>query len=204
MAKMFSVNFNGKTASYNFDKVDRDRLYGYIETEVLDDRGRKCELATLCSDGHTVVGKGDTGFAMLAPSGEWRERSKLRPVDPDGKPIVPVPSTFDAPVVLEQKASIDDYLRHNIHLVYQLSTLDDDSALRAELAGGTIFQFPFSYRGGLQANAGFLLQGADGNLFLLVGAAPSYAYVGLKQTAGLVTDETTDDEDDDALDFSMM
>lgn len=56
---------------------------------------------------------------------------------------------------------MDEYLSHNIRSVYQLETEDDIGSLVHELEKGTIFSFPYSYRGGLDADAGFLLMGSD-------------------------------------------
>src|SRR5207249_9928381 len=122
-----------------------------------------------------------------------------------GKEIVPAKSTFDAPVALERQATIDEYLSHNIHLIYRLHPSGDHPALLQELRKGAIFQFPFSYRGGVEASAGFLLLGSDGNAFLCVGTPTAIAFVGLKAAAAVVADETeapTDDEE--ALDFSLV
>lgn len=205
MAKPLTVVFRGETANLELEKVERSKLYGYVDTEVVDDAGRPCELATLIADGHSIVGKGGTALAYLSPDGHWRKKSDLTAVDVRGRVIEPVKSTFDAPVFLEATASIDEYLSHNIHLIYRMTPEAAAPALTAELAAGTIFRFPFSYRGGLEASAGFLLTGSDGNIFLCVGKPTSADFVDLKATAAVVpqTDETIV-EDDDALDFSLV
>lgn len=78
-------------------------------------------------------------------------------------------------------ATFDEYLRHNIRLVYQLSTDKDLTDLIAELSRGTVFRFSYSYRGGLEADAGFLLQGEDGNVYLAVGSPTRVEFIGLQQ-----------------------
>ena len=203
MSKPLLVQYKGSPVPLNLEKVDRSRLYGYVDTEVFDDQGRRCEVATLNGDGHTVVGRGGTALAQLSPAGLWRGKAELKPIDPRGNVVTPVKSSFDAPIVLEQQATIDDYLAHNIHLVYRLSTEGDASPLGDELRNGTIYTFPFSYRGGLEASAGFLLAGADGNLFLAVGSAPSFQFIGLKQPAAIAEDEPAAEEEE-AMDFGMM
>ena len=105
----------------------------------------------------------------------------------------------------DRQATIDEYLSHNIHLIYRLHPSGDHPALVQELQKGAIFMFPFSYRGGVEASAGFLLLGSDGNAFLCVGTPTAIAFVGLKAAAAVVADETeapTDDEE--ALDFSLV
>ena len=70
--------------------------------------------------------------------------------------------------------------------------------------GGAIFKFAFSYRGGSNADPAFLLKGADGTVWMMVGNENNLNFVGLAQTAGLASaDEVADSESDD-LDFDMM
>ncbi len=133
------------------------------------------------------------------------EKAALQAVDPEGKVVTPVKSSFDAPIVLDKVASVDDYLAHNIHLLYKLDIDGDAPALLEDLRGGAIFTFPFSYRGGLEANAGFLLMGADGNVFLAVGSTPRFDFVGLNQPAPVADDDDADDEEEEAgFDFGML
>jgi len=205
MAKQLTVNFKGIECNLGLEKVDRTKLYGYVDTEVHDEHGQLCELATLSGDGNTLIGRGGTAMATLSPNGLWRQKSSLKAVDPQGAVITPVKSTFEAPVVLDKTATIDDYLAHNIHLVYLLEPEGDSAELLEELRQGTIFSFPFSYRGGLEAYAGFLLMAADGNPFLVAGSMPSLTFVGLNQPAAVAEDEPEAEEEDDAgFDFGMM
>ena len=204
MAKPLSIEFQGQPVEFTLGKVDRTKLYGYLETEVLDEAGRRCELATLAGDGHSVVGKGGTALAYLSADGLWEKKGGLKPVDVHGNTITPVKSTFDAPVRLEDKADIDDYLSHNIHLVYHLTPQTECPALAAELRTGTIFRFPFSYRGGLEASAGFLLLGSDGNVFLCVGTPTAIEFVGLDAPGPAVAEDEAAAEDDGDLDFNLV
>ncbi len=206
MAKQLIVEFDGEEIPLELQKIDRTKLYGYVENEVLDDAGKKCELVTICGDGHTLAGKGGTALAYLSPQGQWCEKADLQPIGSNGQPIIPVKSSFDAPVPLTNTATPDDLLSHNIHLVYQLTSEAQHPKLLAELKQGTIYTFPFSYRGGLEADVAFLLIGADGNLFMLVGKPTALEFVGLQQAAAAVADDAADttDETEDLLDFSMV
>jgi hypothetical protein len=205
MAKPLVVDLNGQTVNLTLSKVERSKLYGYVETEVVDEAGKSCELATLTGDGHSIVGKGGTASAYLSPNGYWRKKAELKPVDLHGKLIAPVNSTFDAPVSLDKRATVDEYLSHNIHTIYCLTPEAEHEGLKKELAGGAIFHFAFSYRGGLEASAGFLLQGSDGNMFLCVGVPTAVEFVGLKAAAAVVPeDDNTAAEDEDMLDFSLV
>jgi hypothetical protein len=202
MAKPLVFHFGGKELSFNLNKVDRAALYGHKEVEVLDEGGNVCELATLADDGRTVVGRGGTAIGYLSADHEWCEKAKLKPVDLEGNAITSVGSSFAAPIALDQQASVDDYLDHKIRLVYHLTSENDVSHLAEELNHGTIFAFPYSYRGGLQADAGFLLA-SDGKVFLAVGNRMEMQFLGLQQAAPLTEDDSDDDETD-LMDFDMM
>ena len=202
MAKPLVFNFAGSELAFSLSKVDRSRLYGYKELEVLDEKGGKCELATLASDGQTIIGRGGTGLATFNADGLWCEKSQLKPVDLDGKEIQPVPSSYTAPIPLAKTATVDEYLQHNIRLVYQLASEGDVAPIRQPLAEGKIFKFPYSYRGGLEADAGFLLQGEDGNFFFVVGNPTKVEFTGLAQVSGV--EEESEAEEADLMDFDMI
>ncbi|MEQ8789702.1 MAG: hypothetical protein RIC55_25635 [Pirellulaceae bacterium] len=202
MAKPLVFQWGDVDLSLTLNKVDRSKLYGYKEVEVLDENGKPCELATLADDGRTVVGRGGTGLGSIDADGGWADKSQLLPVDLEGREIEPVASSFSAPIKLFETATPDEYLRHNIRLVYRLESEQDIESLREELARGTIFSFPYSYRGGLEADAGFLLLGADGHLFLAVGSPTSPEFIGLQQAAFLDEEDVADETD--LMDFDMI
>jgi len=203
MAKPLVFQFGDAEIAFQLSKVDRSKLYGFKEVEALDDEGQKCELATLAGDGRTVVPSGGTALGYVAVDGLWCDKGQLKPVDLDGKEITPVKSSFAEPVKLFETATVDQYLDHNIRSIYLLQCEGDAAALKEELTKGTIFTFPYSYRGGLEANAGFLLAGADGNLFLAIGTPTHLEYLSLQETAA--AEETALEETEEAeLDFEMI
>ena len=67
-------------------------------------------------------------------------------------------------------------------------------------AAGRIFCFPYSFRGGLECDAGFLLLAADGTPFIAIGCPTQLQFVGLEEVAAVSEDESEDEE----IDFSMM
>ncbi len=205
MAKPLVFEFRGHPVEVALEKIDRTKLYGYVEAEVQDETGKRCELATLIGDGHSIVGNGGSAIAYLSADGLWRTRSELRPIDVHDKPITPVKSSFDAPIPLADVATIDEFLSHNIHLLYHILPATEAPELLTELRAGTIFRFPFSYRGGVEASPAFLLLGADGNTFLCVGTPTAIEFIGPTATAPVVSDDKADaGEEEDALDFSLV
>jgi hypothetical protein len=203
MARALVLKFKDTDYSFFTEKVDRSKLYGFIDVEALDAKGRKCTLVTLADDGCTLVGSGGSAFASLDPDGNWLEKSSLKPVDIEGKPLTPVPSSYAAPTPLTKTVSIEEYLSHNIKGVYLMSCETDLGPLLAELKKGIIYSFPYSFRGGLEADVGFLLTSGDGSVFMAVGQPTNLHFVGLEQTAAL-TEETAEGEEEESMDFGMM
>ena len=205
MARTLDFTFAGETSACGLEKVDRRKLYGYVDSEVLDGADQKCELATLASDGRTIIPAGGIGLATFSPDGRWLDKSDLSAVDLEGNPIEPVESSFNAPIALEETASIEEYLSHNIRMVYALSAEDGISGkLLAELAAGKIFKFDFSYRGGLTADPSFLLEGKDGSVWMAVGSPTDIEFISYEQVGFAVPPDEDADEEDDGIDFGMM
>lgn len=207
MAQHLQFSFGGTEFACGISKVDRARLYGSIDTEVLDEEGRKCELATLAGDGKTLIPAGGTALASISPDGSWRVKEELTPVDLNGNPIASVQSTFKVTTELTEKATYEEFLSHNIRLLYLLETVTGKipDALMEELKGGTIYKFQFSYRGGLEADAAFLLAGEDGTPWMMVGKRTDISFIGFEQVAAAVQNEedANEDEDDGLMDFGV-
>lgn len=204
MAKPLVLRLAGTEIPLALTKVDRSDLYGYVETEALDTKGRKCISATLADDGQTLVGPGGSAFACLSPEGAWLDKGALKAVDAEGKPIVPVASSYSAPVEVTQTATVDDFLTYNIRSVYQVGAVEGGELgpLMARLKGGDILMFPYSYRGGLEPDTAFLLLAADGTPFLCIGNATRLDFVSFDQPAAV--EEEAPGEESEEIDFSMM
>lgn len=203
MPKPLVLRLDGGEFPLELTKVDRSDLYGYVETEALDAKGRRCLSATLADDGQTLVGPGGSAFACLSPEGKWLEKSALKAVDAEGNPITPVPSSYSAPVDVTKTVSVDEFLTYNIRSTYQVAAADgsDLGPLTTRLKNGEILSFPYSYRGGLEPDTAFLLLAADGTPFLCLGAATKLELVGFDQHAAVEEDSA---DDSDEIDFNMM
>lgn len=202
MAKPLIVQLDGIDLPLEMSRVERSDLYGYVETEALDSKGRKCFSASLADDGQTIIASGGSAFAKLSQDGKWLEKTEIKPVDAEGNPITPVASSYAAPVPLAKTATVEEYLSHNIRSVYQVSSEADLSPLMAKLKEGVIFTFPYSFRGGLEADAGFLLLAADGTPFVAVGNPTKLEFISFDQPAA-AEEEAPEGEGED-LDFGMM
>ena len=190
-------------------KVDRGKLYGSRSLETLDADGHRCNLATLASDGRTLIPNGGTAMAHLSPAGEWLEHDTLAAVDGEGHPLAKYPSSFEQPILLEETVDEDHLLEHSIRLTYALEPEGGlCGALASALAEGAIFTFPFSWRGGFDTDPAFLLQSEEGSAWLLIGDPNTIRLVGLEQAAacGPEAEEEPEAEGETGadLDFSML
>ncbi len=211
MANPLVFQLAGRTIKFDLAKVGRDKLYGYKEVEACDDQDRACQMVTLADDGQTVVGSGGIALAQLTADKRWCDKGSLRPVDANGQELAPVPSSFAAPIPLEHRVSTDTYLEHNIRAVYHLQAFQEGNQeadlqqLQQELNQGAVFTFPFSYRGGLTPDVGFLLTNAEGEPFLALGTPNDIRLIGLQETAEVADPESQESGDeDDLMDFDMI
>lgn len=204
MARPLVFQLGDREISLSLSKVDRSKLYGFKEVEALDESNEECDLATLAGDGCTLIGRGGTGLGWLDADGSWREKSELVPVDTDGDEIQPVPSSFDAPIKLFETATVEEYLEHNIRLVYGIDSDSDVTDLMDELGRGTIFKFAYSFRGGLEADAAFLLCNSDGQPMMTVGTPTKVEFVGMAAPATPPPAEDEEADDIEMMDFDMI
>lgn len=213
MAKPLVFQFGDKEYPLHLSKIDRSKLYGSKEVEVLDDNEELCELATLAEDGRTMIGKGGTGLGWLDADGRWCNKAELKPFNVDGDEIQPVKSSFNASIKLFETTTAEEYLQHNVRLVYSLSfegpsespdSANDLAELLEALQDGTIFKFPYSYRGGLEADTAFMLLNDEGELILAVGNPTDIFFIGIQASAAPESDETSGDAEDSLMDFDMI
>lgn len=211
MARPLIFQLGDDQVSLQMNKVDRTRLYGSKEQLVLDESEAPCELATLADDGQTLIGKGGTTIGWIDADGNWCDKSQLNPINADGEQVEPVASSFGTPIPLLKEVSVEDYLEHNIRLVYsmQLDEEEDEanpgfSKLTASLKEGSIFHFDYSFRGGLQADAAFLLANDEGEVMMAVGTRTKIEMVGLQSQADSVSSEEDEVVEEDSFDFGMI
>ncbi|MEE9322745.1 MAG: hypothetical protein V3U76_20045 [Granulosicoccus sp.] len=208
MARTLSFTHDGTTFDASLVKVDRDQLYGSVRVMTKDTDGKSCTVATLASDGKTLIPRGGTALGYVNTEGEWISRSELQPVDLSGEPLSEVPSSFDAAIVLEEAVDASVLLDHNVRLSYRLDVDDSlPNTLKTALQAGKIFRFGFSYRGGISHDPAFILNDGDANMWMLVAEANDVQFVSLEQAAicaGESIKDEIDNDDNDNLDFGML
>jgi len=209
MARTLSFSLNNTQFDAQIIKVDRTHLYGTVSIQTDDMDGKRCSVATLAVDGKTLIPKGGIALGYINPDGEWVSRDQLKPVDLSGEPVEEVESSFDAPIVLDTKSNVDEYLNHSVRLVYRLKPDNEfPGDLLSELNSGTLYKFGFSYRGGVGYDPAFVMSDEEDNIWMMITRENAVETVGLEQAAvcyGENLDNDSENEDnDDSIDFSML
>jgi hypothetical protein len=201
MAKLIQFVSPAFAFAANIEKVDRNKLYGWVDTKAYDAEGRMVRPATLIDDGRTIVPSG--GIALKLVDGEGREVSRrdLVAVTQHGALRNAIPSIFDREVELRSGLTIDDYLTLAVKSVYQLTLEQDSEPLHAALDAGQLFAFDFNYRTDYEADTAFIVKG-DGAVFAVVGTMIEFDYLTLAATAATLSDAAAEDEDE--IDFGML
>lgn len=203
MARPLILSLDGTEIAVSLIKIDREKLYGTVEIEAFDEKGREASLKVLAADGKTLIEKGGTALATVNEKGDSLDRSKLTPVDADGEKIEPVQSSFGEPNTLK-KATAEDYLSQIVKSVYLLQSFEgsDIGYLKDHLSADQIYSFPFSYRGGVEHDDAFVL-GANNEAFMVTGKKSNFEFLKLNQAAVLDSGEEEDVSADD-LDFDLL
>ena len=207
MARSITFTFSKNSFDCSLHKVDRAKLYGSRRIETLDMDGNECTLATLLDDGKTLVPSGGTALGYINPQGEWVSRKNITAIDYDGQPLETIPSSFEAGIVLDEQVSPEFFLDHSIRLTYQLLSDDLDEDFLSMIAHGAIFKTHFSYRGGIDPDPAFVMQGEDNTTWLLIGSINQVSYSKLEQAAVITATEQEDEGAEtsgDELDFGML
>lgn len=209
MPRSLSFIFDAQTLDCELIKVDRKQLYGSVSIETRDENDAVCEVATLASDGKTLIPKGGTALGYVNQDGEWVSRADLQPVDLQGEPVDEVESSFDNPIELSKTGTVEQFLNHSVRLSYRLKVADEfPDSFMEKLRAGTLFNFGFSYRGGVGHDPAFILADDSDNVWLLITEANDVQFVSLEQAAicagEAMTDEVEDGENDTSLDFGML
>lgn len=208
MPRSLTFNYKKKQFAAALIKVDRNQLYGSVRVLTQSAENERCTLATLAIDGKTLIPRGGTAMGYVNTDGEWITRKQLQPVNLLGERLTEVPSSFDNVIELKKTVSPETLLDHNVRLAYCLEadTGFPKSFINA-LKSGKLFQFGFSYRGGVDQDPAFVLTDEAEQIWMLVTSVNDIQYISLEQAALCGTnadDDSEDDDESDTLDFGML
>ncbi len=131
----------------------------------------------------------------------------IETIDMDGNKLEEVPSSFDARMSLNEEVLAEEFLNHSIRLTYALKSEAMDKTFLNAIEKGTIYKTYFSYRGGIDPDPSFVVQGEDKTIWLLIGEENRIEYSKLEQAAVIAATEQEDEGAEtsgDDLDFGML
>ena len=199
MAKELIFKLGDKDYNSSPVKIERKKIYGWTDTVATDRNGEVCVSAYLSPDDVLIIPSGGLKQATVDEDGRWLNKSELTAYDENGENVLPIlKSAFDAPILLNVKASINEFLDNDWESVYQLTNEELAAAV-----GNDIYKFEFSYRGGTNHNDGYLINTPAG-LFLFAGDQQTFAMLNLAEETAIDEIDEPEEEEIDELDFSMF
>jgi hypothetical protein len=185
MPRPLVLSLDGREFGVRIATIDREKLYGKVDIEAFDEKGNPAQLLILAPDGKTLIDKGGTALATVNEDGDSVSRTDLIPVDEDGAKIETVPSSFGQVNTLK-RAKVEDYLSQLVKSVYFIEAEDDADKkyLQDHVSAGMIYNFDFSYRGGVEYDNAFVL-GNKSDAFMIVGKPAELEFVRLNQAVDL-------------------
>ena len=202
MAKGIQIKLGTDVYSLSPVKVERRKVYGWTELKVLDLNGEPCRQASLDANGTTVIPTGAIKMGIVSEDGKWVDKSELQPVHSDGSKAELCPSSFDTGIILDTKATTEEFLDLLVTAVYVLN--GENSEALAQKVGNDIYSFRFNYRADYEDAPAYLISNGQ-SVFIVAGVKAKFEFISLEEQGNLDTNDDEPDEFDlDELDFSMM
>lgn len=204
MARTIKITHKGKTYEPSIQALNRDKLYGFVENFIEDDKGQSCFEGSLLDDGQTLIGKGCTAIKVLNDKGLEVNKKELKAVDANGKSLKEVLSVFETGISLNE-GSMDDLFDLEVDAAYDFNWSDDNmkAAFLNEIKG-KVFTFEFNYRTDYEGADAVLISNSEG-AFILSGRKLEFEFLSNKnQTILSIPEMEEEKEDDQEMDFSMF
>jgi hypothetical protein len=204
MGKNIHFVIEGKSWSAGISKVDRNKVYGYVEEIISDSNGELCSVASILEDGQTIIVSGATALKTVDAENKEISKDAIKIVNLDGSDAVLVPSSYDTDAVLTP-GTLDDLFNLEITSVYQL-VWDDEVAkldLISYLNTNKVLKFVFNYRADYEGADAVLITGQN-QVFALTGKFLEFQFLENKQ---FIVPEDTDADatvEEDSMDFGML
>jgi len=205
MAKPITFNTGEKSFQAAINKVDRDKVYGYIEESISDANGEICLSGNLLDDGSTIILSGATALKTVDFNNNEVDKKSLKAVYMDGKDATLIPSSYDGEVKLEL-ANADDLYNLEVTAVYQLDFENLSVAKKDVLTyfeGEKYYRFVFNYRADYEG-ADAIMLATENDVFVLTGRMLSFEYLENKNKPVVIEEEVATGNEEDNIDFGML
>lgn len=205
MAKPITFNTGEKTFQAAINKVDRDKVYGYIEESVSDANGEPCLTGSLMDDGSTIIMSGATALKTVDSNNNEVDKKSLKAVYMDGKEAVLIPSSYEHEVKLDN-ANADDLYNLEVTAVYQLD-FENLNVSKTEVLkyfdGDIYYRFVFNYRADYEG-ADAIMLATENDIFILTGRMLSFQYLENKNQPVTIDETSEPVNEEDNMDFGML
>lgn len=186
-------------------KIDRDKVYGFVEEKVFDKNGNECISGNLLDDGKTLILSGSTALKTVDENFKELDKKKLKTVYLDGKDAILIQSSYDGEIKLK-KVELEHLFNLEVNTVYQLKF--DSPASKTEMLkateNSTIYSFVFNYRADFEGADAIVLS-SQNELFILTGRALQFDFLENKVTIPAEESVTSESEEEETtVDFGML
>jgi len=201
MARLITFKAGNSTFEAGIVKVDRSKVYGWIEPVYTDNQNNICSTASLLDDGRTIVVSGGLAQKLVDTKNQEVDKSSLIASRLDGSVAELKLSVYEEPVNLKE-CSMNDLFDLDVTAVYQLEFDADDSKDKALecFSQNQVYTFDFNYRTDYESADAIILK-KETDYFILTGIKHEFEYLSNEVSAQFMVPEETIDED---LDFGMM
>lgn len=203
MARLIKFQIEKQSFDAGIIKVDREKVYGWIETAYSDLNNLTCTTATLLDDGQTLLTSGGVASKTVNSLNIEIDKSTLVAKHISDLSLATLkPSAYEQPVNLIP-STIDELLDLDVTATYEL-TFDDPSIKKSMLESFTniqTYRFEFNYRTDYEASDAFILQ-SEQNIFILTGTKNDFTYLENNKQEQVVIEN--EENLDDELDFGML
>jgi hypothetical protein len=195
-----------KTSNFLFQasviKVDRNKVYGWVENVYTDVNSNECDTGTLLNDGKTLVVTGGIAQKVVDSTGLEVDKSSLIAKNADLSDAQLYPSIYDEEVILVPE-DLNALFDLDVTAVYELG-FDDltiNESLKQQFSTTQVYSFLFNYRADYEASDALLIMNKE-SFFVLTGKRNSFEF--LCNTAVIQPVDEAEAADEDDLDFGMF
>lgn len=201
MARSLNFSLKGAEIPVSIEKVDRKKIYGWVEKKALDRDSNVCHFGSISSDGMNIFGKESFEQGYVDGQGSWTEKTSLKVVNNTGDVLEKEEASFKKTIELSEIVGVDEYLNHTVKSVYELDAPEEIVKAAKEADG--VYKFSFNYTASYSPDPAFLIANDDA-LFMIVAEEGGFEFIGLQEIESAVMVDDEEDEAGDELDFSMF
>lgn len=201
MARSLNFSLSGTEVAVSIEKVDRKKIYGWVEKKATDRDDKVCHFGSISSCGMHIFGKESFEQGYLDEQGSWVEKTSLKVANAEGEILEKEEASFKKTIELSETVSIDEYLNHSVKSVYELDAPEEVQNAVKEADG--VYKFEFNYTASYSPDPAFLVANEDA-LFMIVAENCGFDFIGLQEIESAVLVDDEEEEDSDELDFSMF